>query len=108
MNAWFLLALSIISELVGTMSLKASAGLTRILPSVLVFTGYSTAFWFLSQTIQRLPLSISYAVASGVSVAAAALISVLFFRESLNWFQVTSIGLIIVGVVGVNFSSQPH
>ncbi len=108
MNPWLILALAILGELVGTTALKLSAGFTRFLPSVFVVAGYGAAIWLLSQSIQRIPIGISYAIWSGAGAAAAALIGVFFFRETLGWFQGASIGLIIVGVVGLNLSSQPH
>ena len=107
-NPWLILTLAIIGELVGTTALKLSAGFTRFLPSLFVVAGYGAAIWLLSQSIQRIPIGISYAIWSGAGAAAAALIGVFFFRESLGWFQGVSIGLIIVGVVGLNLSSQPH
>ncbi len=100
MNPWLILTLAIVGELVGTTALKLSAGFTRFLPSLFVVAGYGAAIWLLSQSIQRIPIGVSYAVWSGAGVAAAALIGVFFFRESLGWFQGVSIGLIIVGVVG--------
>ena len=108
MNAWLILGLAILGELVGTTALKLSAGFSRLTPSVFVILGYAASFWLLSQSIQRLPLSVSYAVWSGAGAAAAALIGVFFFRESLGWLQGSSIGLIIVGVVGLNLSSTPY
>lgn len=108
MNAWVLLVFAILGELVGTTALKLSVGFSRLLPSVFVFVGYGAAFWLMSQSIQRIPLGVAYAVWAGVGVAAAALIGVFFFRESLGWFQAMSIGFIVMGVVGLNFSSQPQ
>ena len=105
MNAWLILSLAILGELVGTTALKLSAGFSRLLPSVFVFVGYGVAIWLLSLSTQRIPLGISYAVWSGAGAAAAALIGVFFFRESLGWFQGASIGLIVVGVIGLNLTS---
>ncbi len=108
MNAWLILTFAILGELVGTTALKLSAGFTRSLPSVFVIVGYGAAIWLLSRSIQHIPIGISYAVWSGAGAAAAALIGVFFFRESLGWLQGASIGLIIIGVVGLNLSSRPH
>ena len=64
-NPWLILTLAIIGELVGTTALKLSAGFTRFLPSLFVIAGYGAAIWLLSQSIQRIPMGVSYAVWSG-------------------------------------------
>ena len=47
MNAWLLLAIAIVAEVVGTSALKASAGFTRLGPSAVVVLGYGVAFYCL-------------------------------------------------------------
>jgi small multidrug resistance pump len=44
------------------------------------------------------PLGIGYAIWAAVGVALIALISWVFFRESLTWVQVIGIALVIAGV----------
>ena len=45
---WFLLAIAIAAEIVGTLLLKLSDGFTKLWPSVGVLLGYATAFALLS------------------------------------------------------------
>ena len=42
--AWLLLGLAIVAEVAGTLSLKASLGFTKLVPSVGVVLGYAVAF----------------------------------------------------------------
>ena len=103
---WVLLALAIASEVAGTIALRASDGFTRPLPVLVVALGYGLAFYLLSLTLRQLSLSITYAVWSGVGTAAVAAIGMTAFGESVNVVKLLSIGLIIVGIVGLNLADQ--
>lgn len=96
---WVYLAAAILSEIVGTLSLKASDGFSRLGPSALVVAGYGAAFFCLAQALRDLPVGTAYAIWAAVGVAAVALLGVVFFGERLS--VTTGVGLvcIIVGVV---------
>ncbi|GAA1539552.1 DMT family transporter [Nocardioides humi] len=96
---WWLLA-AIASEVVATLSLRASDGFTRLGPSVVVVVGYVAAFYFLSQALVRgMQLGTAYAVWSGLGVAAIAVLGLVVFGESLTMVQVGGLGFVVVGVV---------
>lgn len=100
--SYLFLALAIASELLGSTSLKLSQGFTRLIPSVFVVLGFGAAFYFLSQALRTIPLSISYAVWSGVGTAATVLIGVWLFKESFDMMKAAGIVAILVGVVLLN------
>ena len=52
--AWVLLVLAIVAEVVGTLSLKASDGFSRLWPSVAVVVAYALAFTLLAFTLKTL------------------------------------------------------
>lgn len=99
MNKWMLLGLAILSEVVATSFLKSTEGFTKLVPSVIVIVGYCAAFYFLSMTLDTIPIGIAYAVWSGVGVAGIALISVLFLDQRLDAAALIGMGLIVAGVV---------
>lgn len=103
---WVVLALAIASEVVGTIALRFSDGFTRPVPVIVVVAGYGLAFYLLSLTLRELPLSITYAVWSGVGTAAVAGIGMTALGESVNVVKLLSIALIIAGVVGLNLAEQ--
>ncbi|MEB4614479.1 SMR family transporter, partial [Leucobacter sp. M11] len=45
--------------------LKASAGFTRLWPSIAVIGGYGLSFYLLSQVLRVLPVGTAYAIWSG-------------------------------------------
>ena len=99
MNKWMLLGLAIFSEVVATSFLKSTEGFTKLVPSVIVIVGYCAAFYFLSMTLDTIPIGIAYAVWSGVGVAGIALVSVLFLDQRLDGAALIGMGLIVAGVV---------
>lgn len=102
MNAYVLLGISILAEVVATSSLRASEGFTRLVPSVIVVVGYGTAFLVLSHALKSLPLGYAYAVWSGVGTTLTAAIGWLYFRDAFHWSALAGIGLIIAGVLVLN------
>jgi len=47
-------------------------------------------------------VSVAYAIWAGLGTAAVAVIGFLFLGESMGWLKATSLGLIVLGVVGLN------
>lgn len=104
---WWWLVLAIGSEVVATLSLRASEGFTRLAPSIVVLLGYVVAFYALSQSLVRgMQLGTAYAVWSGVGVASIALLGLVIFRESLSAVQVAGLAFVVVGVVLLELGGQ--
>lgn len=101
-----LLMVAILCEVVATSSLPASRGFTRVGPSLVVVAGYAAAFYFLSLTLQVIPVGIAYAVWSGVGVSLVTLAGWLFYGQKLDAAGFIGIGLIMVGVVVLNLFSK--
>ena len=99
MSNWLFLGLAIFSEVLATSFLKSSEGFTKLWPSVIVFAGYMLAFYFLSLTLETIPIGVAYAIWSGVGVASITLVSVIAFDQKIDISAVVGIGLIIIGVI---------
>jgi small multidrug resistance pump len=54
LRAWIYLAVAILAEVIATSALKAAAGFTRPLPSLVVVVGYGIAFYLMSLTLEYL------------------------------------------------------
>jgi small multidrug resistance pump len=97
-----ILLLAIVSEVVGTVALKASEGFARLGPTLLVVVGYVLTFYFLGLALKQIPLGVAYAIWSGLGTAGAVLAGVLLWRESLSPAGVVGIALIVAGVLILN------
>ncbi|WP_088007472.1 DMT family transporter [Indiicoccus explosivorum] len=106
--AYLFLLLSIMSELLGTSMIKASAGFTKPLPAVGGIASFIVSLFFLSLSLKVIPLNMAYAIWSGAGTAATVLISVLLWKEKISVGSVLGIVLIIAGVVVLNFFGSGH
>ena len=106
MNNWVYLGLAIFSEVVATASLKSTEGFTRLMPSLVVLVGYSAAFYFLSLTLDTIPIGVAYAVWSGVGVATITLVSFVIYNQKIDAAGLIGIGLIVAGVVVLRLFSE--
>lgn len=100
------LGIAIVSEVIATSALKASASFTRLGPSLLVMVGYSSAFYFMSLCLDRISIGVAYAIWSGIGTALIALVGVVLYKQVLDLPAVIGLGLIIAGVVVLNLFSK--
>ena len=61
MNPFLILGLAIGAEVTATLALKASDGLSRPIPTLIVAVGYGTALWLMSSSMDMLPIEIGRA-----------------------------------------------
>ncbi len=103
---WLILFIAIVAEVIGTSALKASAGFTRLWPSIVVVAGYATAFYCLSLTLKTIPVGMAYAIWSGAGIVLVSLIAWLVFKQSLDLPAIVGMGLIVAGVLVIQLFSQ--
>ena len=97
-----MLAAAIATEVVATVALKASDGFSRPVPSVIVVVGYLLSFWLLALVLKQLSVGTTYAIWSAVGTAAVALIGIAMYGEAAIALKLASLGLIVLGVIGLN------
>lgn len=106
---WLHPAIAIVAEVIATSALKAAAGFTRPLPSLVVVAGYGLAFYFLSLTLRVIPMGVAYAVWSAVGIALVSLIGWLVYDQHLDAPAFLGMGLIVAGVAVIQlFSRTAH
>jgi len=103
---WLYLALAIVLEVGGTTCMKLSEGFSKLTPSVLLFVLYVLSVVALVFALKRIDVSVAYAVWAGLGVVLIAAIGFLYFKEPVSTLRLASIGLIVVGVVGLYFSGM--
>lgn len=105
MTKWTLLACAILSEVTGSMSLKAALGNPGWYAVTAV--GFAVAFICLSQVLRHgMPLGVAYGIWGATGVALTAAASAVVFHEPLTGTMLVGIGLIIAGVLTVELGSQ--
>lgn len=106
--AWVLLSIAIFAEIVGTLSLKASDGLSKLWPSLGVLVGYATAFALMAMSLKKLDVGVTYAIWSGVGIVGAAIGGLIFFDQQLSKMTILGMAIIIAGVVVMNLGGAAH
>ena len=99
---WLYLFLAIVTEVIGTTLMKVSNGLTRLVPSVLMFVLYAVSFTFMAWALKKIEVSTAYAIWSGLGTALISGIGIYWFQESLTVPKVVGTVLVIAGVVLLN------
>lgn len=103
--AWFLVVVAGLLETGFALSLKASDGFSRLVPTVLFVVFAAGSFGLLSTALRTLPVGPAYAVWTGIGAAGTAVAGMLFLGETVAVLKVVSIVLVIAGVVGLQLST---
>ncbi|MEF3274411.1 MAG: multidrug efflux SMR transporter [Chloroflexus sp.] len=106
MKYWLFLMIAILSEVAATSALKASAGFTRLLPSVIVVVGYIISFYALSLALEAIPVGIAYAIWSGIGIVLITLIAWMLYGQQLDLWAWIGMGFILIGVIILNVLSR--
>ncbi len=101
-----LLVFAIVTEVAGTVALRYSEGFTKLAPSAGVVVGYGLSFWLLALVLRELSIGTTYAVWSAVGTALIAGFGMLALGEPATALKLASLGLIIIGVVGLNLAGS--
>ena len=100
------LAIAIVSEVIATSALKASAEFTKSFPSCIVVIGYGISFYFMALVLRTIPVGITYAVWSGVGIVLVAIVGTLLYKQIPDIPEIIGMGFIILGVVVINVFSK--
>ncbi|MCI9887252.1 QacE family quaternary ammonium compound efflux SMR transporter [Micrococcales bacterium 31B] len=105
MKAWVFLAIAIVTEVSGSLSLKAAQSHPAWYAAVVV--GYVVAFACLAVVLRLgMPLGVAYGVWGASGVALTAAFSSWLFGETFTPLMLLGVVLIIGGVLAVEVGSQ--
>jgi small multidrug resistance pump len=108
MPAFALLLLAILTEVVGTLALRASDGFSKLTPVSLVVVGYGLSFWLMALALKQIPVGLTYAIWSGLGTALVAIGGVVAFGETMNVMKIASLMVIVLGVAGLSVAGGAH
>ncbi|CAN5214641.1 multidrug efflux SMR transporter [soil metagenome] len=105
MRKWALLTGAILTEVTGILSLRAFQDHPAWL--ALVIIGYLSSFVLLTLVLRTgMPIGVAYGIWGACGTALTAILAAVIFGDPFTLPIVFGIGLIIVGVVLVEFGSQ--
>jgi quaternary ammonium compound-resistance protein SugE len=100
-NAWLFLLAAGIMETGWAVGLKYTEGFTRLLPSVFTIALMGGSFYFLSKSLQALPIGTAYAIWTGIGAVGTVIVGIILFGESRELLRILCLLLIISGVFGL-------
>lgn len=104
--AWIILVIAGLLEVVWAIGLKYTHGFTRLIPSIITIVAMVVSMVLLANAMKTLPAGTAYAVWTGIGAVGAAIMGMVLLGESTNIMRVLSLCLIIVGILGLKFSSH--
>lgn len=104
--AWAILVTAGLLEIVWSLALKESEGLTRPGWAALGVGTAMVSLGMLSYALRNLPLGTAYAAWVGIGTVGVAVAGMVALGEPVTWTRLVFLGLIIAGVVGLNLLSD--
>jgi len=100
--AWLLIVAAALAEVGMAAALKASAGWSKLVPSVLGVALALSSIFLLTKALTALPTGPAYAAWTGLGAVGVVLLGSIVHGDTLSAASVGCIALIIVGVVGLH------
>ena len=101
---WFLIVVAGLFETAFAILLKQSHNFTRLWPTIGFVACALISFGLLNLALNRLEVGPAYAVWTGIGAAGTAIAGIVVLGESNSPLKLASVGLIVVGVIGLNLS----
>jgi quaternary ammonium compound-resistance protein SugE len=102
--AWTFLLLAGLFEIFFTVALKFTNGFTKLIPSIITVVFIALSFFCVSQAMRTIPIGTAYAVWAGIGAAGTVICGILFFGDSYHFIRLLSLGLIIIGILGLKLA----
>ena len=104
-NAWLSLLVAGIMETGWAIGLKYTEGFSRLIPSVVTIALMAGSFYFLSKSLNDLPIGTAYAVWTGIGAVGTVILGIYLFGESRDLLRILCLLLIISGIIGLKVVS---
>lgn len=101
MNAWIILVIAGLCEIIWAVLMKYTQGFTKPLVSVVCIVFMALSVYGLAVAQKQLPLGTSYAVWVGIGIVGATLFGIIVYQEPVTFLRISCIMLILGGIVGL-------
>lgn len=96
---WILLALAIVAEITGTLSMKWASVSDGSTGFILMLVMITLSYIFLSFAVKKIALGVAYALWEGIGILLIALFSVMLFDETLTTMKIAGLTTLVAGIV---------
>jgi small multidrug resistance pump len=102
---YLFLSLAVVAEVIATSALKASAGFTNLVPSMIAVVGVALSLMFMAMTVKAIPIGVAYALWSGLGIVLIAGVEVFMHKKAPDPATMAGLALIIGGCITVNLAA---
>ncbi|WP_229113609.1 quaternary ammonium compound efflux SMR transporter SugE [Halapricum desulfuricans] len=106
--SWIVLFVAGLFEIAWAIGLAYSDGLSKPLPTLGTVAALLVSMVLLAHAVQELPVGTAYAVWTGIGAVGTASLGIVLLDEPATLARVAFIGVIVVGIVGLNLTSGGH
>ena len=102
---WIILLLAGVFEIGWAIGLKYTEGFTRPWPTLGTVAAMAISLGLLGVAMKSLPVGTAYAVWVGVGAVGTAILGIVLLGEPANPGRLVSLGLIVLGIIGLKLAS---
>lgn len=103
---WVYLLTGILCEVAGTTGMRAFVYSNPALSQTSATVGIVISYFLVSRAVEKIPMSIAYAIWSGLGTGGVSLLSWFFFREAMPPLKILGLCLVIVGMLFINLDKN--
>ena len=103
---YFFLLLTILSETAAVIFMKMSDGFRNRIEAGVAVVAYLLSFVFLTFALRYLPVGPANAIWAGTSTVLTTILGMIIFKEQLSVVQLFFLSLIVVGLIGLQYSGS--
>lgn len=106
MSSWIVLAFAGLLEVVFAVSLKQSRGMSDFPMLLIGAVAMLGSLALLAVAMRTIPVGAAYATWTGIGALGTAVAGILLFGEAASALRLTSLALILAGVVGLKLAAD--
>ncbi len=104
--AWLFLALAVLTEVAGTLTMNASGQSGSLAMYALMCAFIGMSYVFLSFALKRIAVGITIAIWEGLGVTLITVISVLYLDQPVSLQKFLGLALAVLGITLLNFGEE--
>lgn len=101
---WIILVLAGLFEVGWAIGLKYTDGFSKLWPTVGTVAAMAISLGLLGIAMKTLPVGTAYAIWVGVGAVGTVILGIVLFHEPVNALRITSVALIIAGLIGLKLA----
>ena len=103
---WMFLGLAIITEVIGTLSMKYASVSGGSAGMIVMYIMIASSYILLSMAVKKVALGVAYALWEGIGILIITTFSVMWFHESLSPLKLGDLALLIAGITLIKYGTK--